>query len=117
MNAAADQASKWRSGVLNMIQSMPSAVGVDVDKLRRDIAETGMKAFRDVIDAVAPPIAQHELIQVNLSHDMKGYEGVETLVYRSLAKVGRTRGSCGTFLQRADVSGRSWSKSTVVSSL
>lgn len=115
MNAAADQASKWRSGVLNMIQSMPSAVGVDVDKLRRDIAETGMKAFRDVIDAVAPPIAQHELIQVNLSHDMKGYEGVETLVYRSLAKVGRTRGSCGTFLQHADVSGRSWSKSRVVS--
>lgn len=70
-----------------MIQSMPSAVGVDVDKLRRDIAETGMKAFREVIDAVAPPIAEHEVIEVNLSHDMKGYEGVETLVYRALSKV------------------------------
>jgi len=57
----------------------------------RVIAETGMKAFRDVIDAVAPPIAEHEVIQVNLSHDMKGYEGVETLVYRALAKVSKLR--------------------------
>ncbi|KAL7009173.1 hypothetical protein EMMF5_001371 [Cystobasidiomycetes sp. EMM_F5] len=87
VSAATEQAARWRSGVFNMIQSMPSAVGVDVDKLRRDIAETGMKAFREVIDAVAPPIAEHEVIEVNLSHDMKGYEGVETLVYRALSKI------------------------------
>lgn len=60
---------------------------LDIEKLRKDIADTGMKAMQDIMNAVAPPIAEHEVIQVNLSHDMIGYEGVETLVYRALAKV------------------------------
>jgi Family of unknown function (DUF5427) len=41
----------------------------------------------DLLNAVAPPIAEHEVIQVWLSHDMVGYEGVESLVYSALAKV------------------------------
>jgi Family of unknown function (DUF5427) len=41
----------------------------------------------DIINAVAPPIAEHEVIQIWLSHDMKGYEGVESLVYRALARI------------------------------
>lgn len=60
---------------------------LDIEKLRKEITETGMKAMQDIMNAVAPPIAEHEVIQVNLSHDMLGYEGVETLVYRALAKV------------------------------
>lgn len=81
-SAATEQAQKWRSGMLNMLSSH-----VDIDKLRRDITETGLKAMNEIINAVAPPISEHEVIQVNLSHDMLGYEGVETLVYRALAKV------------------------------
>lgn len=83
MNAASAQAQKWRSGMMNMLSNQ-----LDIEKLRREITETGMKAMQDIMNAVAPPIAEHEVIQVNLSHDMQGYEGVETLVYRALAKVG-----------------------------
>jgi hypothetical protein len=36
---------------------------------------------------VAPPISKHEIIDVQLSYDMVGYDGIETLVYRSLSKV------------------------------
>jgi hypothetical protein len=46
-----------------------------------------MRTFTDLINAVAPPIAEHEVIQVWLSHDMAGYDGVEELVYRAMAKV------------------------------
>lgn len=46
-----------------------------------------MRSLTELINAVAPPIAEHEVIQVSLSHDMVGYDGVETLVYRGLAKV------------------------------
>jgi len=81
LSNASEQAQKWRSGVLNMLSS------VDVEKLRREITETGLKAMNDIMNTVAPPIAEHEVIQVNLSHDMVGYEGVETLVYRALAKI------------------------------
>lgn len=84
VNAATAQAQKWRSGMMNMLSNQ-----LDIDKLRREITETGMKAMQDIMNAVAPPIAEHEVIQVNLSHDMLGYEGVETLVYRALAKVRR----------------------------
>jgi hypothetical protein len=47
----------------------------------------GTSTLTQMINAVAPPIAEHEVIQVWLSHDMKGYDGVESLVYRSLARI------------------------------
>lgn len=46
-----------------------------------------MSTLTQMMNAVAPPIAEHEVIQIWLSHDMKGYEGIESLVYRSLARV------------------------------
>jgi len=41
----------------------------------------------DLLNVVAPPISEHEVIQVWLSHDMKGYDGVETLVYRAMTRI------------------------------
>jgi hypothetical protein len=38
---------------------------------------------------VAPPISEHEVLRVSLSHDMHGYDGVESIVYQALAKVSR----------------------------
>jgi hypothetical protein len=38
---------------------------------------------------VAPPISKHEIIDVQLSYDMVGYDGIENLVYRTLSKVRR----------------------------
>ena len=53
----------------------------------QDLKRVGMSTFTDILNVVAPPISEHEVIQVWLSHDMQGYEGVETLVYRALARV------------------------------
>jgi hypothetical protein len=53
----------------------------------KELKSTTLKSLTDLLNAVAPPIAEHEVIQVSLSHGMKGYDGVETLVYRGLAKV------------------------------
>lgn len=47
----------------------------------------GLSTFTDILNVVAPPISEHEVIQVWLSHDMRGYDGVESLVYQGLAKV------------------------------
>lgn len=99
-----EQAKKWRSGVMDMVKK-----GVDVEKLsasaprdapeehiadpgtENDIRDQGLRTFTDIINAVAPPIAEHEVIQVWLSHDMQGYDGVEELVYRAMAKVRTVR--------------------------
>lgn len=75
-----EQARKWTE---NMLGYVKQHTNVDVEKIR----ESGTKAFSDILNAVAPPISEHTVVQVYLSHDMVGYEGVETLVYRALAKV------------------------------
>lgn len=46
-----------------------------------------MSTLTDILNAVAPPISEHEVIQVWLSHDMQGMDGVESLVYNALARV------------------------------
>lgn len=47
----------------------------------------GLSTLTDLLNVVAPPISEHEVIQVWLSHDMRGYDGVENVVYRALARV------------------------------
>lgn len=52
-----------------------------------DFKALGLSTLNDILNVVAPPISEHEVIQVYLSHDMQGYEGVESLVYRALLRV------------------------------
>ncbi|KZT52755.1 hypothetical protein CALCODRAFT_486874 [Calocera cornea HHB12733] len=76
-----EQAKKWTDGVMGYVKS------ANLDKLSQDLRTAGISTFTEILNAVAPPIAEHEVIQVWLSHDMQGYEGVESLVYRSLTKI------------------------------
>ena len=46
-----------------------------------------MGALTDILNTVAPPISEHEVLKVWLSHDLQGYDGIESLVYKSLARV------------------------------
>jgi len=58
-----------------------------LDKLGNDLKTVSLSTLSDLLNAVAPPIAEHEVIHVWLSHDLEGYDGVETLVYRALARI------------------------------
>ncbi|GAA5857308.1 hypothetical protein JCM8547_002211 [Rhodosporidiobolus lusitaniae] len=76
-----EQAKKWGETVAGY------AKGAHLDQIGKDLKSSTLKSLTDLLNAVAPPIAEHEVIQVSLSHDMVGYDGVETLVYRGLAKI------------------------------
>lgn len=76
-----DQVSKWSEGVLEY------AKNAQLDKLGQDFKRVGLSTLNEILNAVAPPISEHEVIQVWLSHDMKGYDGVEGLVYKALTRV------------------------------
>ncbi|KAI8891218.1 hypothetical protein K501DRAFT_167070 [Backusella circina FSU 941] len=39
------------------------------------------------LESVAPPISEHELVEVWLTHDMEGYSDLDSLVYRAFARV------------------------------
>ncbi|KIO21717.1 hypothetical protein M407DRAFT_80047 [Tulasnella calospora MUT 4182] len=76
-----EQAKKWGEGMMSYVKQ------AQLDKLAQDLKTTSLSTLTGIINVVAPPIAEHEVIQVTLSHDMVGYDGVETLVYRGLARV------------------------------
>ena len=97
-----DQAKKWREGVLEY------AKNADLEKITnlgtssppqsdpgdltaktsgQNIQRIGLSTLNDILNVVAPPISEHEVIQVWLSHDMQGYDGVESIVYKAFAKV------------------------------
>lgn len=59
----------------------------DSSHIGQDFKKVGLSALTDILNVVAPPISEHEVIQVWLSHDMRGYEGTESLVYRALSRV------------------------------
>ncbi|KAF8528069.1 maintenance of telomere capping protein 1 [Hysterangium stoloniferum] len=76
-----EQAKKWSEGMMEYVKN------AQLDKLGQDLKSVGLSTFTEILNVVAPPIAEHEVIQVWLSHDMRGYDGVESLVYQALAKV------------------------------
>ncbi|KAI0702473.1 maintenance of telomere capping protein 1 [Cytidiella melzeri] len=76
-----EQARKWGEGVLEYAKT------AQLEKLGQDFKRVGLSTLTDILNVVAPPISEHEVIKVWLSHDMKGYEGVESLVYRALARI------------------------------
>lgn len=61
-----------------------------------EVTKVGKRGWTDIVNAVAPPIAAHEIIQVTLSHDMIGYDGISDVTYQVLAKVMEQVDSSGT---------------------
>lgn len=76
-----EQARKWGENVMEYAKT------AQLDKLSQDFKRVGLSTLTDILNVVAPPISEHEVIQVWLSHDMEGYEGVESLAYRALARI------------------------------
>ncbi|KAI0034938.1 maintenance of telomere capping protein 1, partial [Vararia minispora EC-137] len=76
-----EQAMKWREGMIEY------AKNAQLDKLGEDFKRVGLSTLTDILNVVAPPISEHEVIKVWLSHDMQGFDGIESLVYSSLARI------------------------------
>ncbi|KAG6902791.1 hypothetical protein C0995_011278 [Termitomyces sp. Mi166 len=79
-----EHARKWGEGVIEY------AKAAQLDKLDisgQDFKRVGLSTLTDILNVVAPPISEHEVIQIWLSHEMQGYEGVESLVYSALSRV------------------------------
>ncbi|KAA1109628.1 hypothetical protein PGTUg99_028206 [Puccinia graminis f. sp. tritici] len=81
LSGQSEAAKKWKEGVMGYVKAS------GIDQLGKDLQATGIKSLTDIMNMVAPPISKHEIIDVQLSYDMVGYDGIETLVYRSLSKV------------------------------
>ncbi|KAJ3907760.1 maintenance of telomere capping protein 1 [Lentinula edodes] len=76
-----EQAKKWSEGVKEYAKTH------QLDKLGQDFKRVGLSTLTDILNVVAPPISEHEVIQIWLSHDMSGYDGIENIVYRAMTRV------------------------------
>jgi hypothetical protein len=79
-----EQARKWSEGVIEYAKT------AQLEKLGADFKRVGLSTLSDILNVVAPPISEHEVIQIWLSHDMIGHDGIESLVYRAMARVSST---------------------------
>lgn len=61
--------------------------GAGLDKIAHELAMQGKHALSEVYNAVVPPITDTEELEVWVSHDMVGYDGIADVVYSGLAKV------------------------------
>ena len=68
----------------------------NLERWGEEVTKVGKRGWTDIVNAVAPPIAAHEIIQVTLSHDMIGYDGISDVTYQVLAKVMEQVDSSGT---------------------
>ncbi|KAF9358613.1 hypothetical protein BGX26_001305 [Mortierella sp. AD094] len=59
----------------------------NIGKIGNDLKSLTLSSMTTVLDVIAPPIAEHEVVEIWLAHDMVGYVGVESLVYRAFSKV------------------------------
>ncbi|PWN41121.1 hypothetical protein IE81DRAFT_324841 [Ceraceosorus guamensis] len=67
-----------------------------LEKLGEDLTAASRKGWLEIINAVAPPISEHEVIQVTLSHDIIGYDGIADVVFKVLQSVMEAQMDRGT---------------------
>ena len=93
-------AAKGGLGLQHLREQLGDRVkGVDLEKLRHELLSRGQSAISEIINTVAPPISEHEVLQVWFSHDMKGYDGVDNVVYAAIQAVSQPGSRLGV---RAD---------------
>ncbi|KAG0307634.1 hypothetical protein BGZ98_010231 [Dissophora globulifera] len=59
----------------------------NIGKIGNDLKSLTLSSMTTVLDVIAPPIAEHEIVEIWLAHDMVGYIGLEGIVDRSFSKV------------------------------
>ncbi|KAG2180942.1 hypothetical protein INT43_008522 [Umbelopsis isabellina] len=61
--------------------------GDNVTKLGQSLRTLTTETLTTILDNVAPPISEHEVVQIWISHDIAGYVGLEPLVFQAFSKM------------------------------
>ncbi|KAI4952421.1 hypothetical protein J4E91_002891 [Alternaria rosae] len=94
--AAAETARKQAEAAYQEIQKNQEAqrwaeqVRGNVGALRGIGGELGKRAvptFTNILNTLAPPISQHERLQIHITHDLIGYPSLDPLIYQTFAGV------------------------------
>ena len=52
-----------------------------------DLRSRALPTFTNILHTLAPPISQHERLQIHITHDVVGYPSLDPLIYQSFSRV------------------------------
>jgi len=52
-----------------------------------ELSKQALPAFTNILHTLAPPIAQHERLQIHITHDLIGYPSLDPIVYQTFSGV------------------------------
>ena len=58
-----------------------------LEHIRDNITAAGLRGWNDIVNAVVLPMEAHDSLHITVSHDMVGYDGIETLAFKVLSRV------------------------------
>ncbi|CBX91332.1 hypothetical protein IAQ61_010691 [Plenodomus lingam] len=94
--AAADAAKKQAEAAYQELQKNEEAlrwaeqVRGNVGTLRGyggELSKRALPTFTNILHTLAPPISQHERLQIHITHDLIGYPSLDPLIYQTFSGV------------------------------
>lgn len=52
-----------------------------------DLSKQALPTFTNILNTLAPPISQHERLQIHITHDLVGYPSLDPMIYRTFSRV------------------------------
>ena len=76
-------------------------------RLGADLGSRALPTFTNILHTLAPPISQHERLQIHITHDIVGYPALDPLIHQSFSRVmAQVEGGDLLVIQRGSESGQ-----------
>ncbi|KAH6639287.1 maintenance of telomere capping protein 1 [Boeremia exigua] len=73
------EAQRWAEQVRGNVGALRGMGG--------ELSKHAMPTFTNILHTLAPPIAQHERLQIHITHDLVGYPSLDPIVYQTFSTV------------------------------
>lgn len=73
------EAQRWAEQVRGNVGALRGMGG--------ELSKQALPAFTNILHTLAPPIAQHERLQIHITHDLIGYPSLDPIVYQTFSGV------------------------------
>ncbi|CAI6337860.1 unnamed protein product [Periconia digitata] len=52
-----------------------------------ELQKRALPTFSNILETIAPPISQHERLQIHITHDLVGYPSLDPIIYQTFSQV------------------------------
>ncbi|KAH4905368.1 hypothetical protein HBI80_098850 [Parastagonospora nodorum] len=74
-----EEAQRWAEQVRGNVGALRSIGG--------ELGQRALPTFSNILHTLAPPISQHERLQIHITHDLIGYPSLDPIIYQTFSSV------------------------------